>query len=201
MEEKAPSLSDFLAQFRKTPAEPSYEYIDLPDTERLTFELVTEDNYTTIHQLFANDSNPFVINDYKDSNELEKYIDCQLNYNRYSRKYGACDWLIQLKETKQYIGILNLYSLSQETFNDIHKRCMIGFSMSEAFRRKYYTLEAVRQLIDHANQHYGRNKIVANTEKDNRASQSFLRKMGFEERTEDYYYKDKYDYFVLLLNE
>ena len=127
--------------------------------------------------------------------ELEKYKDYILKDSRFSSKRGACDWLVKLKETDTYIGIINLFDMSRETYNDTHKKCMIGFNTKASFRRKYYTYEAVQQLSKHIFEHFGRNKIIADVEKENTASKKLLEKLGFKENTAAYYYADDYDFF------
>jgi RimJ/RimL family protein N-acetyltransferase len=176
---------------------PCFEFINLSPTERLTFEILDDDNYLEVFEMFENDTNPFVLADYKDLEMWEDYADCQLYWNRISCKYAGCDWLIKLKTTEQTVGILNLYELSRETYNDKHKKCMVGYTISTSFRRQHYATEAVKQLLSHAFEHFNLHTIIANTEKNNLASKALLANLGFLDKTEAYYFDKEYDYFEL----
>lgn len=197
MKQQSENPFDFFKFFCEQNPEPYFPVENLSPTDRLSFELLDEQNYERVYDIFKEDPSPFVLSDYKDRDELAKYAKYMLQYNRYSPKHGACDWLVKLKATETHIGLLNVYELSRETFADNHKKCMIGFSTAAPFRRQYYTLEAVGHLIEYVHTVLGRNKIIANTQKDNEASKALLRKMNFQERTEHYYYKESYDYFEL----
>jgi RimJ/RimL family protein N-acetyltransferase len=158
---------------------------------------MNDENYLEVFETFKNDMNSFVLKDYKDLEKWEDYVDYQLYWNRLSCKNGGCDWLIKLKNTQQTVGILNLYELNRETYNDNHKKCMIGYSIGEAFRRQHYATEAVKQLVLHAFEYFDLHTIIANTEKDNLASKALLTNFGFVEKTEKYYYSEEHDYFEL----
>ena len=123
----------FYDTYRKTHPEPYFAWGNLPPTERLEFELLSTANYRRIYELFQGDPNPFVLKDYKDLNDLEEYVSYQLSYSYYSPRRGGCNWLYKLKETPMYVGILNLYELSQETLADNHKKGMIGYSTSQQY--------------------------------------------------------------------
>lgn len=176
---------------------PCFEFINLSPTERLTFEIMDDKNYLAVFEMFENDTNPFVLADYKDLEMWEDYADYQLYWNRMSCKYAGCDWLMKLKTTGQTVGILNLYELSRETYNDKHKKCMIGYSIAASFRRQHYATEAVKQLILHAFEHFNLHTIIANTEKNNLVSKVLLANLGFVDKTEAYYFDKEYDYFEL----
>jgi RimJ/RimL family protein N-acetyltransferase len=176
---------------------PCFEFITLSPTERLTFEILDDENYLEVFEMFENDINPFVLADYKDLEMWEDYADCQLYWNRMSCKCAGCDWLMKLKTTGQTVGILNLYELSRETDNNKHKKGMIGYSIGQSFRRQHYATEAIKQLISHAFEHFDLHTITANTEKNNLASKVLLANLGFVDETEAYYFDKEYDYFEL----
>ena len=194
-EEQKAAFMERMQHMKPRPT-PYFPFTNIPDTERLTFEIVDESNYTQMYDLFREDPSPFIIDEYKDWDKLEEYIDHQLYWSRNATKRAGCDWLIKLKATKETIGIINLYELMRETFNDHHKRGFIGYNIGQAYRRKYYATEAVNQLIQYAHNQHDLNKLVANTHKENAPSKAFLLKLGFVERTDDYYYSDVCDYSV-----
>ncbi len=174
---------------------PQFEFDNLPDTERLSYEMLDEHNYLEVYQMFKEDDNPFVIEEYKQLEKLDRYVDALLNYAKTSAKRGGCDWLVKLRETGAYISLINIYDLNRETFNDNHKKCMIGFTTAKNYRQQYYTFESVKHLIHYAVNHFGMELIIADTDKQNEVSKKFLRKLGFVEATNKYYYADKYDFF------
>lgn len=157
--------------------------------------MLDEHNYLEVYQMFKEDDNPFVIEEYKQLEKLERYIDTLLNYTKTSTKRGGCDWLVRLRETDEYTSLINICDLSRETFNDNHKKCMIGFTTAKKYQQQYYILEAVNHLMKYAVTHFGMELIIADTDKQNEVSKKFLRKLGFVEGTNKYYYADKYDFF------
>jgi len=54
---------------------PKFEFTNLPDTERLTYEVLDKTNYFEVHKVFKDDGNPFVITEYKQLDKLEHYVD------------------------------------------------------------------------------------------------------------------------------
>jgi len=200
LQARAQRKAAFMERFHhmKPSPTPYFQFTNIPDTERLTFEQVDESNYLEIYDLFRDDPNPYVIDEYKDLNKLEKYTDYQLYWNRNAVKKAACDWLIKLKASKETIGILNIHELTRETFNDNHKKGFIGYSIGQQYRRKYYATEATKKLIEYARHQHDLNKLVANVKKENIASRDLLLKLGFVDCTEDYYYSDVYDYYMLI---
>jgi len=174
---------------------PKFEFSNLPDTERLSFEMLDKRNYLSVHQMFKEDDNPFVIQEYRQLEKLKPYVDALLNYAKTSTKRGGCDWLVKHRQKNKYISIINIYDLSRETYNNNHKKCMIGFTTEKTYRQQYYTIEAVNNLINYAANHFGMELIIADTEKQNAVSKKFLMKLGFVAAKEKYYYSDKYDFF------
>ena len=102
------------AEFPKMIAarKPRFDYQNLPDTQRLTYELLSWDNYLQMLDLFENAPNPLVSKEFKTRNQLEMYAVSQLEYNWYSFKRGACDWFLRLRETDELVGILHVYNLN-----------------------------------------------------------------------------------------
>ena len=74
---------------------------------------------------------------------------------------------------------------------------MIGYSIGEKYRQNYYATEAVVNLIQYAFTHLKMEKLIANTEKGNLPSKGLLFKLGFVNKTEDYLYSRRYDYFEI----
>ncbi len=179
--------------------EPYYDFINLEPTERLEFEMLDYHNYKAIYEMFKGDETPFAVPEYKNLDALKKYVDNHLNYNRFSPKRGACDWLYKIKKTGEYIGLLNLYELNSETIADMHQHCVIGFATKPSARRKRFTIEAIGQLVDHAITHFQRRHIIAYTLRNNIASKKCLAKANFEEMDDNDHVNDKYCYFQYVV--
>ena len=198
MDERKQRREAFFEMFRKQHPKPYFNFTNIKPSKYLEYEVLNQSNYIEIYKMFKGDTNPYIMKEYQNLERLEEYTDYQVNYNRYSPKRGGCDWLFKLKESKEYIGLLNLYDMSLENFADNDKRCTIGFSTKKAYRRKGFTREAVTNLIHHIYQNFPeREKILAYTKKENEASKRFLEKLGFKTSKEDYI-SERYDYFELL---
>jgi hypothetical protein len=50
---------------------PRFDYQNLPDTEQLTYELLTWNNFKNFLTLFENDPHPFVMKEFKTLEQLE----------------------------------------------------------------------------------------------------------------------------------
>lgn len=169
----------------------------LKDSERLSYEQVDWHNYRKLLSMFENDKSIFVMNDYKTIDQLEEYIDYQLNFAQYSYKRGAADWFYKDKKTGEYVGIFNLYDLSKETLNENHKRCTIGFATSEKYREKYYTLEAIETFKEAILHQLEKTYILSYTTRDNIATIELLQRAGFQKSEGDFIHKE-YVYYEFV---
>lgn len=137
--------------------------------------------------MFSKDPNEFIIPEFKEEKYWQKYVDWQLNLAPFSPKHGAQDWLLKLKETGEYVGLLHLYELSLETFMQNHQRCHVGIVIKSGQRRKYLASEALSNLMNYASEEMTRNLIVARTEHGNLASQNMLLALDFEDVSDKYW--------------
>ena len=101
MESKAERNREFFKMFKAQHPTPYFLFKNLESTDRLDFELLDDRNYINIYRMFKDDPNPFISEQYKDEEGLKEYMEYMLNYNKYSPKKGACDWLVKLKSTDQ----------------------------------------------------------------------------------------------------
>lgn len=159
---------------------PRFDYQNLPDTERLSYELLTWDNFKNFLTLFENDPHPFVMKDFKTLDQLELYAVSQLEYNRYSFKRGACDWFLRLKTTGELVGVLHIYDLNWELMDGKHPFCCVGYAIAVSFRRQGFAEEATTHLLAQIPLIFRRYIIRAVPEGENKASRALLEKLGFE---------------------
>ncbi|MEM6298623.1 MAG: GNAT family N-acetyltransferase [Bacteroidota bacterium] len=181
--------------WREHHPKPYFHFPDIPASERLNFAYFDEKNAWELHKLVKDEINPFIPEDYKDPERFAEYIKDTEVFGAYSPKHSFCEWLIYTKEQEACIGVVGLYELSLETFNDNHRKCNVGIVIGEKYRKNYYALEAINQLVTYAHQELDMNKLVAYMKKNNEVSKQLFRKLGFLDNTEAYYYADKYDYF------
>ncbi|MEM7040792.1 MAG: GNAT family N-acetyltransferase, partial [Bacteroidota bacterium] len=149
-----------------------------------------------IRDLFQKDPNPFIAEEYKHKEKFEEYVFQYVHYRRHTPKHGAHDWLIKTTDGT-YIGLLNVYDLTLEDWNDNHRKCTLGFQTAEAFRRNYFTMEAVSHLAQYLFTEMNMLRLLAFTVKDNFPAMEMLKNMGWAENTEAYHYKERYNYFEL----
>jgi RimJ/RimL family protein N-acetyltransferase len=193
-----PSIEEMLVNGLKPSFHPE-PHID--QSARLSYHLLTLENYTEVLKLFENDDSPFILADYKSESALIKYVEYQLGYARTSSKYGGFDLLIKLKNTNESIGLINIYDLNRETFNELDKRFTFGINIEKKFRRKYFSTEAINHIIEYYFFNMGKYIAMAYTRPENDAMIQCLKKIGFEEKTDEYVYKDKYRYFVKMKDD
>ncbi|WP_191906302.1 GNAT family N-acetyltransferase [Hymenobacter baengnokdamensis] len=157
----------------------TFPYQSLASSARLTYELVDWLNFPIYLTLFAGDPSPFVDARFKERSALEMYAVALLTELRFSRKHGACDWLVRRRSDEQAIGVLHLYELNHEIINDQPAPCVVGMSLAAPFRQQGYGLEAFHQLLAHTTSLFGRPEARALTAASNLAAQQVLRKSSF----------------------
>lgn len=178
---------------------PLHHFPIMTNSERLSYEFLTMENCEILPTLFSEDTSVFVDKRFKNRETAKEYAS-EIMDSVYDAKHGGCDFLIKLKESNTYIGILHLFDYSLETFSDVPQRCTIGFMIASAFRRKYYATEAVSQLIAYAKANHQKEKVLAYTAIDNEPANAFLRSLGMILSNEDYYYGGQgTNYYVLKL--
>lgn len=159
---------------------------EIPTTERLSYDLVTADNFLNILDLFKEDEHPYVSESYKDVKKLKEYFVNMEKMRQTRSKYAGQEWLIFHRADQRFIGIISLYDLSTETFNDNDQRCTLGFAINAPYRRNGYGEEAVKAIIDYAKNQMGRHIFLAYTSDSNTASKRLLNKLGFQDVTYQY---------------
>jgi len=160
--------------YRQQNPKPFFLFKNIPQSKHLVFEKLGKKNHKEILKMFHSDKNPHVINYYKDGISLMKYIHSSLYCYQISSRNAGFDWLFKLKETGEYLGVLNVYGLSVNNLDHQDRYCNIGYTTKESARRKGYASEAVNSLTKYIFKHYGQ------IEKDNKPSVKFIKKQGFK---------------------
>jgi hypothetical protein len=76
-----------------------HHFPPMPDSERLSYEIITNNNYSILVSLFEADENPFIDERFKSLDEAKEYAE-DLTDLLYDPKHGGCDFLIRLKNTQ-----------------------------------------------------------------------------------------------------
>lgn len=124
---------------------PYFDFPELPPFGKFSFEPLTTDNAAQLYLLFEDDNSPFTDERFRTYDGVMEYAGAQERWGRFSPKHGGQDWFF--KRGDEYIGILHLYDLSLETWNDNHRRCWIGFGIKPAHRQKGIAKEVVTHFI------------------------------------------------------
>lgn len=169
----------------------------IPSSQHLSYELVTVSNYQKIVDIFTEDEHPFVSESYKVRKKLKVYFENMEKLRLAKSKYAGQEWMVYHREDQKYIGIVSLYDLSTEEYNDNDQRCTLGFAINTAYRRKGYGSEAVNALIHYAKHSLGRHLALAYTHDSNPASKKILAKLGFQDVTGQYICGPDIRYFAL----
>ncbi|MBK9255441.1 MAG: GNAT family N-acetyltransferase [Saprospiraceae bacterium] len=155
-------------------------------SERLRFELLVESNLVHLYRIFKENDNPYVTEDYKDFDKLKMYYADMQQLRTSQSKYAGYDWLLRLKDSETYIGVISIYDLSRETINDKDRKCSLGFAIGDAFRRKYFATESIQHIFNFVKNDLDRSLVLAYTNNENLASIRLLQKFGFEDVTDEY---------------
>lgn len=170
----------FYVRFRSTHPNVSFPFTDLPTSEHLEYEMLSEYNFFRILKMFRSDENPFVTEKHKNETMLVDHVDFWLNYLLYSPKHGGCNWLCRMKGTNEYVGDNKpIRTVGGITYGESNRMCQIGYATCEEYRNRNLTSEAVRQMLDSAFGKLNLLHIYATTDADNVNSRNFLQKLGF----------------------
>jgi RimJ/RimL family protein N-acetyltransferase len=191
---KAVEIVKLYDEIRWPGAKPRPCYQNLPDSVRLSYELLSWDNYETMLDLFGNDTNPFVMPNLREKAQYDQYAAFQLATGRYSGKHGACDWFLKLKNGV-YVGVLHLYDVSFELIDGKRYPCSCGYAIAEPFRCQGYAEEALRHLLSQLPTSFKLYQVEAEPLRENAASVALLKKVGF--RFEKYF-KNEWGNSVLM---
>lgn len=151
-------------------------------------ELVEQGNDKDIH--FFNWYIPFPFRE----SDAKKIILERIE-NLTSKKRTIYSFAIILKQTKSFMGIIEIYG-----FNNEDRKAKIGYWLGTNYRGKGYISEALEKIIQIGFENLKLNKISAYVIKSNKKSISILRKFNFRRvgiQKKDKLFEGKY-YDVIL---
>lgn len=111
------------------------------------------------------------------------------NISNFDDKVGI-NWIIKLKESKEAIGYLGIWRIDKQ-----NNRGELGYALKKKFWQKGIATEAAKTVINYGFDQMELNTIMANTNPQNKPSQSLLSKLGFIQEAhfrQDYYFDGKY---------
>lgn len=172
-----------------------FGFPDMEDVNNFSFEKLTAENYQILVCLFSNDDSPFTEDAFKHDDTAKKYAVFIDQHGARYPKHGCQDWFFKIGN--KYTGILHLYDLSLETFNDNHRRCWIGFAVAPEMRRQGIAQKVVTHFIDYILNNYpGIHYIHAMTMQNNLPARELLQKTGFKEDNAERI-QDKYSFYLM----
>ncbi len=163
---------------------------------RLVYERFEVNNAIQLLSMFKEDNNSFVSENFKHEPLVIKYTAHIVRHSRNSAKHGGVDFFFKTLEG-HYAGILHLYDLNVENYGTEKATCTVGFATAAPFRRKGYTLEALKHFIEYIFENYEVASIIAYTHERNRPSQNLMLKAGFQFAKYDLLQEDLFIYFEI----
>ncbi len=153
---------------------PSFDPVTL-STERLTLRFFEEGDAAAQYAIF---SDPAVMRYWSSAawtNMQQAHDSIRKAQEAYADGSSLC-LAVVLKLTGEVIGYVNLYSIYYS-----NRRSDIGYALAQAHWGKGYLAEALRAMIDHAFHVMDLNRIEADIDPRNAASEKLLKRMGFQQ--------------------
>lgn len=142
------------------------------ETERLLLRKVEQsDNHFVLRGLSNDVVTQFMLIGYYTLKEVQEQMDFYADHYRNRTGYY---WLMELKETKEAIGIIGYHAVSF-----VHKKAELGFWMLPEFWKKGFATEAAKATLDFMFDVLQLNRIEATVETGNPASINTIKKLGF----------------------
>lgn len=164
-------------------------------------------NYDDLWPLFAEDPSPFIDDRFRSRRSMYEYTLHTRACMPFSGKRGGTDWLIidtpgentaykayegwndmgglHLEENERLLGILHLYYLSMERFDDYRPRPFVGLQLITEAHGTGRAATALSLLERHVRETYDYPGVTAHIKSANGRSLAFFRKMGYVD-TRDY---------------
>jgi RimJ/RimL family protein N-acetyltransferase len=170
-----------------------FHFPKLQPSAQLHYERLTMNNFEQLYELFKNDKNPFVLENFKDLEEAKLYTEDRIEAKTLP-KWAGCDWLIKTQPAI-YAGILHLYDLNIATGSHT---CCIGVTIAEPFRKQGFATEAIQHLLKYTFAHFEHiDTVIAYSKPENSNMARLLQKLNFSpDHEKKFIYSDIYSYFT-----
>lgn len=153
-------------------------------TDRLLLRKFNENDAKEIFETWISDpevSKYMVWNNQENIEETEKWL--QKIISKYEQ-LDSYNWGIELKESKKIIG-----SISANKTDEMEDCYEIGYAIGRKYWRKGYATESLKAVVEFLIKEVGIKKFLCRYAKENQASGSVIRKVGFEYKGKGRIYK------------
>ncbi len=166
---------------------PLWDFPKIPPTpDGFWFQQLEFRNRSLLLEMFENDPDPWVDERFKDPKEVYEYVANLRICMPYSGKHGGCDWLVMTPE-RDCAGILHNFDFSLENYGFQHRQCSIGYAFAQPLRGTGLPQQIMLHFQEYLFHKMDRLLLMASVDKGNARSIRFLEKLGYEERTSDYF--------------
>lgn len=203
--------------YRNLGRTPDWQFPDVLRGGGLRCVRLSIENYDDLWPLLAEDPSPHIDERFRVRPSMFEYTLFNRGTMPYSGKHGGADWLIidspeadeaytaydspfmqgplRLAEGERLLGILHLYELSRERYDGRQPNPFVGLQLASAAHGTGRAAVAIGLLERYVNETYETVRgVTANIDRDNKRSQHFFAKLGYEQS--DTYYGDKEEFWV-----
>lgn len=144
------------------------------ETENLLLRRLEVKDYKEAYENWYKDKEgaKYSLWDEHKSSELTKKL-FEIWYKEYP-KLDVYRWVIELKETKELIGIIDSQSNKYEDYGAFE----LGYSLSKKYWNKNYMTETIKRVIEFFMEDVEANVVYAECMSDNKASERVMQKVG-----------------------
>ena len=148
------------------------------ETKRLVIREFEPEDLDALYRLYEDSDTRYI---QKLSEDREEEMEKLKSYIHYIYGfYGFGLWAVCLKENGELIGRCGL----QVEFIDDQGEYELGYMISGKYGRKGYAAEAVKAILEYADEELEAPRVVVQIHKKNKGSLDFAKKMGFKQMQE-----------------
>ncbi|MEC5161110.1 MULTISPECIES: GNAT family N-acetyltransferase [unclassified Janthinobacterium] len=143
-------------------------------TERLTLRSIEKSDADAHFAIF---SDPAVMRYWSSvawTDMAQAHAEVQRTLDAYADGSTLCLGVV-LRTTGEMVGVVTLYSIHHES-----RRCGLGYALAQAHWGKGYLGEAVATMLAHGFGELNLNRVEADVDPRNSASEKLLQRMGFQ---------------------
>jgi ribosomal-protein-alanine N-acetyltransferase len=150
------------------------------ETQRLLLRTVTPEDFEDIYEMASDQDVMRFVAGTKSKAETKQWLDWILS--AYDRD-GVCFWVVELKESGAFIGMVGLLAKEVGALNEIE----LAYRIKKEFWRNGYAKEAAKACEKYAFETLGIKRMIALIHPDNEASKIVAQRIGMSyEKDVDY---------------